>query len=210
MSPLADVLTGKVFGRLTVSRPADMLRGRSASVCLCTCGTSVTVQNVRLKSGKTASCGCLQVETRAKNKRTHGETVGRNPSAEYAVWVGMIGRCHNPRNREYSYYGGRGVCVSSAWRAAFEVFLKDIGRRPSASHSLDRFPDNNGNYEPENVRWATKAEQARNRRSNKIVTISGVSKCSAEWSEQLGVSQKLFHSRLRRLESAIVRIRAAQ
>jgi len=96
-----------------------------------------------------------------------------NFSSNHAAWVNMIQRCENPKRREYKYYGPLGVRVHESWRNSFPTFLRDVGRRPSAAHSLDRFPDPNGNYEPRNVRWATDAEQARNRRNTRTVMVDG-------------------------------------
>jgi hypothetical protein len=87
----------------------------------------------------------------------------------YALWSGMKRRCRNPESRSYPRYGGRGISVCDAWADDFWAFVRDVGDRPSAKHSLDRI-DFNGNYEPGNVRWATGAEQARNKRSNRVTT----------------------------------------
>jgi len=92
--------------------------------------------------------------------------------AEYGVWMGMIGRCENPKAKAYPDYGGRGIRVCSQWRDSFERFLSDVGARPSPNHSIDRV-DNDGHYEPGNCRWATKAEQQNNRRTNRKVTVQG-------------------------------------
>lgn len=83
----------------------------------------------------------------------------------YSTWRGMIRRCHDPRTSAFDGYGGRGIRVCDRWRHSFETFLSDVGPRPSPKHSIDRFPDNDGNYEPGNVRWATPKEQSNNRRT---------------------------------------------
>jgi hypothetical protein len=95
---------------------------------------------------------------------THGECLHRRISPEYTSWQAMKARCSNPNLSAFKYYGGRGISVCARWRDSFEEFLADMGRRPSMAHTLDRFPNNNGNYEPGNVRWATKSEQLKNRR----------------------------------------------
>lgn len=101
---------------------------------------------------------------RSKSLRRHGHAA-RNPlarSPEYRAWDAMKSRCYNPKARGYAGYGGRGIAVCDRWRYSFENFLADMGERPSPEHSLDRI-DNDGNYEPGNVRWATRSEQQRNR-----------------------------------------------
>jgi hypothetical protein len=97
----------------------------------------------------------------------HGANRRGARTTEYEIWVGIRKRVHNANDKLYPYYGGRGVTLCEEWED-FSVFLRDVGRRPSKAHSLDR-KDNDGPYAPGNVRWATKAEQARNRRSNVLV-----------------------------------------
>lgn len=119
-------------------------------------------------------------------EETHGHFRGNKPSLTYASWDAMVMRCVNPKNIGYAHYGGRGVLVCERWRK-FENFLEDMGERPSKEHQLER-EDNDGNYEPGNCRWATRKEQARNRRSNLRLTLNGVTRTAVEWSEELGVS----------------------
>lgn len=150
---------------------------------------------------KTASCGCFQEETRGAHSITHGFRRGvgqRKPPPEYVLWGNMIQRCHNPRNHTFARYGARGVRVCARWRRSFPAFLRDIGARPSPQHSIDRFPDNNGDYKPGNVRWATRTEQARNKRSNRLVSVDGVSLSLAEVAARSGVNYGTLHSRLER------------
>lgn len=115
-------------------------------------------------------------------KEIHGgASSGKTPT--YRCWLGIKKRCCNLKEPAYYKYGGRGIIVCERWINSFENFLADVGERPSSLHSLDRI-DNDGNYEPGNVRWATSSEQARNRRSNHILSVGGVEKPMIEWCEQ--------------------------
>jgi hypothetical protein len=99
------------------------------------------------------------------SKPRHGESRGIGRTVEYTAWQSMRYRCLNPRSKKYRLYGGRGITICERW-SSYECFLADMGRRPSAEHSLDR-TDNDGNYELRNCRWATRSEQSRNRRPHK-------------------------------------------
>lgn len=131
----------------------------------------------------------------AHNKR-HGESQGGGRTVEYHIWEAMTQRCRNPRASGYAGYGARGIAVCERW-LTYENFLADVGRRPSPRHSLDR-RDNDGDYSPENVRWATPKEQARNRRTTRMLTCGGVTRCLAEWAEFSGINMKALHLRLKR------------
>lgn len=106
---------------------------------------------------------------------------------EYQSWVGIKDRCLNPNHKSWHNYGGRGIKICKRWRHSFKNFLDDMGPKPSARHTIDRYPDKNGHYEPNNCRWATHKEQARNRRDNVLLTFKGQTKCLQEWSEELGI-----------------------
>jgi hypothetical protein len=123
----------------------------------------------------------------------HGESA-RRITAEYRVWKSMMTRCHNEKAINYADYGGRGIAVCARWRS-YESFLHDVGRRPSAMHELDRI-DNDGNYEPGNVRWSTRSEQAQNKRTNRMVTWRGETFCLAEWARRIGISRLTLAKRL--------------
>lgn len=100
-------------------------------------------------------------------------THGMSKTPEYKAWQNMVARCECKTSTGFHHYGGRGISVCKEWRDSFETFLDHVGKRPGSMYSLDRFPNTNGNYEPGNVRWATKLEQQRNLRNNFLVTLHG-------------------------------------
>lgn len=125
----------------------------------------------------------------------HGHARAGKWSRVYRVWNGMMNRCNNPNNRSYDRYGGRGIKVCERWHR-FEDFLADMGEPPTGDHQLER-TDNAGNYEPANCRWATRQEQARNRRSSHLIEFRGETKTLAEWCQILGLRHTTVLMRLR-------------
>jgi hypothetical protein len=117
----------------------------------------------------------------------HGHTRGGVFTPEYKAWDSMKQRCSNPKVASFKDYGGRGIRVCDRWLRSFEAFFADVGPRPSAKHSLDRFPDNDGNYEPGNVRWATPEEQQNNRRKTVFLEAMGKTQSFAEWVRETGL-----------------------
>lgn len=156
-------MAGRRYGRLTVTVAYRLLRRTPQWFCACDCGEWGWIGAGNLKSGTTKSCGCLRRETTRRLSVTHGLTPVGNHHPLYASWCQMIARCENPRNPKYRDYGDRGITVCERWRRSFPEFLADMGSKPSPVHSLDRI-NNDGNYEPGNVRWATPVEQRHNRR----------------------------------------------
>ncbi len=126
-------------------------------------------------------------------KTAHGQA---GKTSEYNTWCAMKSRCNNPNNQDYKIYGGKGIRVCERWNK-FENFIFDMGIKPSAKHTLDRYPNKNGNYEPSNCRWATAKEQARNTSINVNITFHGETLCVSEWAERLGVDNSVLQQRLK-------------
>lgn len=158
MSKLLTFAAGRVLGKLRVLTRADNNhRGLARWLCECDCGKTTVVEGYRLQSGVTRSCGCLRGDTHRRH--------GKRQTATYKAWLTTKQRCSNPRNQDYRLYGGRGVKMCERW-LKFANFLADMGERPNGL-TLDRFPNNDGNYEPGNCRWATQKQQAATRRRPK-------------------------------------------
>lgn len=185
-------LKGIRFGMLVVESLAGHYQHQSYWACKCDCGDSKVISGQALKQGATTSCGCkLRASTRSRMVKH--DLSFKVP--EYRVWQGMRERCTNPHSIAYKYYGARGISVCARWDD-FGLFLKDMGRRPSSEHSIDRI-DVNGNYEPGNCRWATRIEQSRNKSTNRLITIGSETLCVAEWADRTGISPQRLDRRLR-------------
>lgn len=178
-------MTGQTFGRLTAIRPAGQNKhGQRLWVWECECGNQIDRIAAPVKNGNTRSCGCLHREMVAAQFTTHGAKTNGNVSPEYRTWIGLRQRCLNPRNPNFKEYGERGIAVCQRWLDSFENFLADAGERPTPEHTLER-KDNDGNYEPDNCRWATRLEQSHNKRNNRMLTFDGKTMCVMEWQTYL-------------------------
>ncbi len=194
-------MIGTVSNSLTVVRWGGRNRKHeSLWVCRCVCGAFVTIRQSLItgRGYRQKSCGCVfRAESSFRMKRRPANfRHGMKSTVEYETWTRMRGRCRNPRSPDFSDYGGRGIQVSPAWET-FEAFYRDMGPRPSTAHSLDRI-DVDGNYEPGNCRWATKTEQAINRRNVIMVEIDGQKRCLKEWSTHYGLTYRTVHLRVQR------------
>jgi hypothetical protein len=191
---VVEDLSGREFGRYSVSNKVIKIKGALKWECACKCGTVKLVGHYHLLRGATKSCGCLRDEGASERGRKaikHGLCY----SSTYRSWRAMKNRCLRSKNHNYSLYGGRGISVSPAWMD-FSVFLGDMGLRPEGS-TLERI-NNNGNYEPGNCRWATSKEQSNNRSVTTFLTIDGEKLAAADWSRRTGIKMTTIHRRLGR------------
>lgn len=187
---------GDVFHRLTVVRESGRDKhGKSLYECVCACGNNITTAAVYLRAGDTKSCGCLAKENRVKSRKKHG--LSRKKNTYYETWKAIKSRCYNKNNIHYKNYGGRGIVVCDRWLSDFNLFLSDMGEKPSKNHSIDRI-DVNGGYSPENCRWATSHEQTRNKRSNRCFEFMGLSLILEDWSLIFKIHQSTLVEKLRK------------
>lgn len=186
----------ETFGRLTTLGPAFAIRTehgrrRTYQVCECECG-AVAIHRCDALGKRTRSCGCLGREINTIRQTKHG--LSRSP--EYVIWNGIRNRCYRVRCKDYPRYGGQGIQMCDRWHR-FENFLEDVGTKPSPDHSIDRFPDKDGNYEPGNWRWATTLEQNNNKRTNKSIEIAGIVDTLANWCRIYKIDRELVKHRLK-------------
>lgn len=188
---------GQRFGRwIIIGEPQFRLRSgkrRAFYPCRCDCGTERVACGDDLRRGQTQSCGCLSREN-TRNRAAHGAARDSGRTREYRAWVSMRQRCQNPDNAAFPDYGGRGITVCNRW-TDFANFLADMGHRPSPRHSIDRI-DNDGNYEPENCRWATQIEQANNKRDTRKYLYEGQMLPITEIAQHAGIDAKILRDRL--------------
>ena len=179
-------LAGMRFGRLIVrTKCGTTTAGASLWECICDCGNTKVVRNDHLKQGAIKSCGCIV--------RKHGLC----KTKLYSVWQGMLKRCHRPGSHNYGMYGARGISVCDEWCNDFMVFHKwAIANGYKDGLAIDRI-DNDGNYSPDNCRWATSKVNGNNRRTNKIVEYNGESKTVSQWASFFGVDYDIFYARMR-------------
>lgn len=190
MKPRED-LSGRKFNKITAIKPAPdriLPNGRHLTMwnCVCDCGNTLTIRASDLKSGNVISCGCYRAKNTGEVHRTHGATTGRKATQLYQVWANMLARCKNKKAWAYKYYGAKGVRVCDEWKdyAEFEKWATENGYAPGLS--IDRI-DVNGNYCPENCRWATATQQANNQTKNRRIEAFGSARTIAEWACELKI-----------------------
>jgi hypothetical protein len=180
---------GDQYHDLTVlSKHPERRHGHVMWRCQCKCGRVVLKIGTKLVTGKTKTCGCRPGSLRHGHTRLYQET------RTYRIWRNMTARCRRANHPDYPDYGGRGVTVCERWKT-FDNFLADMGECPTGMQ-IDRFPNNNGNYEPGNCRWATGSQNCRNKRNNHLVTYNGKTQCIAAWADELGIPYMVIYNRV--------------
>lgn len=186
-------LDGQVFSHLTVLRRQGTVKKYATWLCRCTCGTEIEIRGDHLRRGIRKTC--------ARNghfwSAVQGGGMEARYPAEYATWKSMRERCKKKKGKHYRIYGKRGIKVCERWQKSFAHFLHDMGCKPDLSYTIDRYPDNNGNYEPTNCRWATKSEQGRNTRRSVYVEQEGVRTLLIDVTEKLGLNRQNIYGRLK-------------
>jgi hypothetical protein len=163
---------GERYGRLLVLSVSDQRLGNQVAViCKCDCGNICTKRICSIRSLFTRSCGCLHRESTKITRRIHGKS-GKSGDPLYKIWLSMKQRCSNPKNKNYSSYGGRGITVCEEWKTDFNQFYADMSPSYKKGLSLDRKENNDGYYKT-NCRWVTPSEQAKNQRRSITIEFNG-------------------------------------
>lgn len=186
-------IAGKRFNQLTVIEYAYTKNNKAFWLCRCDCGKEIYAPTCHLNSGHTKSCGCLKVETTRQRATKHG----LKKSRLYSIWLNMKNRCQNPNSKSFKYYGKRGIKVCEEWND-FENFYKwAVNNGYEKSLTLDRI-DVNGNYQPNNCRWADVKTQANNKRNSRYIEAYGEKHTVAEWAEKMQIKPTTLYSRLKK------------
>lgn len=188
-----SILEGQRFGRLVALNCVAKRNGRHTWMCQCDCGASKEMKPCDLISGKSVSCGCLRAERLREGLHVRH---GQYASPTNKSWSSMIQRCTNANDPVYQKYGAKGITVCDRW-LSFENFLTDMGDRPDGT-TLDRWPNEKGNYEPGNCRWATPLQQSNNQTRNYRVEYMGVTYTIRELSEVTGIPYVYLRNRVYR------------
>lgn len=196
-------MVGKSFGRWTILSSSNTPPGRGTRkyvICKCSCGIVATRELRKLTSGHSKSCGCFKVDKSKLTPLIHGcarRERNHKCTPEYECWQKIKSRCLRKSDKSYSRYGGRGIQIYPPWVSDFVLFYEHIGPKPTPNHSIDRI-NNEGNYEPVNVRWALREQQANNKRNNVRIVVNGHIVTIAEASRTTGISYGTLLSRVKR------------
>jgi hypothetical protein len=169
-------------------------------LCRCDCGTEKEIEGTKLRTGHTQSCGCYHQERLKAANFIHGHSAGGVYSYEFRTWTRIKDRCLNPNGASNKNYMARGIKLHEPWRTDFNAFLAAVGAAPGEGYTLDRYPNNDGNYEPGNVRWATRVQQGRNTRGNRMITDGNETHCLSEWAEITGIKASVIAGRIDNLD----------
>lgn len=201
MAPRIEDLTGKRYGRLTVMYQNGFRYKPSGQRnvlwhCKCDCGKEKDIPANTLRNGRSMSCGCLNSELASKRATVHGGCKGEKLESIYKIWRCMKGRCFQKSNNRYKDYGGRGIKICREWLDYSKFREWAISNGYKEGLSIDRI-DVNGDYCPENCRWATAIEQANNKRNNAYITALGDTKTATEWSRATGIDASTILERIK-------------
>lgn len=187
-----DIL-GNKYGRLIVTKFCFVRNESAYWECLCLCGKKIITKGYSLRSGGTKSCGCLHSDMAKKRQKITCFKHGKTGTKVYIAFKQIQARCYNKNEKSYKNYGGRGVRCE--WKT-FEEFYKDMGEPLSKDYSIDRI-NNNGSYSKKNCRWATKREQALNRRTAHLLTYEGKTKNMKIWATELKIPNRTLWWRIK-------------
>lgn len=216
MQPILPYYSGDKYNYLTLTGKSYCKPYPTCSIryveCICVCGKIFFTLFYKVKSGGTKSCGCKRMEFIVAGNTKHGMTLNGKINPVYRTWLAIRQRCYNPKTPRYKSYGGRGISVCSEWLESFDSFyVWAMAAGWQTGLSIDRFPDNDGNYEPSNCRWATGNQQNRNKSNNINITAFGKTMCITDWSKDeicAGISLNALKCRIEKLgwspEEAII------
>lgn len=192
---LRKSLIGTKIGNLSILDRDNSYNGHGVKyLCKCDCGIGVSVFSSNLVKGATVSCGCFLSKSASERAKKHGHSIPNNISTEYRAWRAMKQRVNSDSYHAKAKYINIKIC--ERWGNSFEFFLLDMGPKPTTSHSLDRYPNRNGNYEPGNCRWATTIEQQNNKDGLRYITYSGISKTLSSWAYLFGITPSTLSEHL--------------
>jgi hypothetical protein len=194
MGSIRKELVGERFGRLVVQKASHKDKyGKWHWNCFCDCGNITVVSGCSLRNGLTSSCGCWRKDHLSEVSYIHG--FGKTNIAR--IRAGIIQRCYNPSNKAYHNYGGRGITMCDEWKKNPLTFYRwAMANGYEKGQTIERI-NNDGNYEPENCRWATQKEQCNNTRHNNLITFRGETKTIGDWAKSIGTSHGTIAYRLK-------------